>query len=224
MPRITQIPWLPTQLPALDPARTPATDIIAWFSPTAIRYCTGPSGIHMRKKLTSSTVLLALLALSILHDSYTNIADAVVFTISDGTVPVIFLQVGSGGGTINQVNFDVPAANVGDGTAVDGDLIITFYLYLRATAANPLTGFLTVDSSNQLTSSGGMQIPMTDISWVSRWNDIPSDSFSGSANQSLASFVSSLWVVEQQRYVYSNQTIYEAGIYNGQVTYTWAAP
>ena len=74
------------------------------------------------------------------------------------------------------------------------------------------------------TKSSGATIPTSEISWTARDGDIPSGSYLGISNQSLASFTSSVRVVDRLTFSYANQNIYDAGTYNGQVTYTWSAP
>ena len=176
------------------------------------------------KKFNSSVVLLSLLAAGVVCDSYTNTAAAVIFNLNNVTTPNLLIRVGANN-SVNRVRFDVPAAEVGNGVPVDGSRYINFTLVLRATAANPLTGFLTVDCATPLDNGSGATIPTSDISWISRDEDIPSGSYDGvSTSQPLASFVSSVRVRDRHTFQYKNQTIYDAGTYNGQVTYTWAAP
>jgi hypothetical protein len=174
-------------------------------------------------KFKLSAQLLILLASAVLHDSYTNTAEAVVITLTDVTIPTLSIQVGARN-SISRVRFNVQATDVGNGIAVDGNRDIDFTLVLRATAANPLTGFLTVDSSTPLDNGSGATMPTSEISWVARDEDIPSGSYLGTTNQPLASFVSSLRVRDRHTFQYLNTNVYDAGTYNGQVTYTWAAP
>ena len=175
------------------------------------------------KKFKSSAALLTLLATAVLHDSFTNTAEAVVFNLKDVTTPTLSIRVGARN-SISRVRFDVQATDVGNGIPVDGNRQINFTLLLRATAANPLTGFLTVDSATPLSNGSGSIMQATEINWVARDGDIPSGNFSGATNQPLASFVSSVRVRDQHTFQYRNTNIFDAGTYNGQVTYTWAAP
>ncbi|RLA00856.1 MAG: hypothetical protein DRQ45_06790 [Gammaproteobacteria bacterium] len=176
-------------------------------------------------KDTAAMVLLlfALLAGGI-FDAVNNTVEAVVFNISNRAVPLLSIRVGSGGSTINRVNFDVSSAAIGNGTPIAGSRRITFRLVIRAPASSPLTAFLTVDSSTPLDNGSGATIPVSEISWTSRDGDIPSGNYAGTSNQLLASFTSSVRVVERQTFSYENRNIYDAGTYNGQVTYTWSAP
>jgi hypothetical protein len=168
-------------------------------------------------------LLFALLAGGVV-DALINPVEAMVFNIRNGAPPEISIRVGSGGSNVNRVDFLVPSADIGTGTPVDGNRNINIRLVIRATAANPLTGFLTVDSSTPLDNSSGATIGMSEISWTARNGDIPSGNYAETSNQQLASFTSSVRVSDRHTFSYANRTIYDAGTYNGQVTYTWSAP
>ena len=182
-----------------------------------------PALKNVCKTIKFPATLLILLAAALLHDSYTNTASAIVFTLSDAATPTLSIWVGARN-SISRVRFNVQGAAVGNGIPVNGNRRINFTLVLRATAANPLTGFLTVDSSTPLVNGSGATMPTSEISWVARDEDIPSGSYAGTTNQPLASFVSSVRVRDRHTFQYQNAIVYEAGTYNGQVTYTWAAP
>ena len=174
-------------------------------------------------KFKFPAALLSLLASALLHDSYTNTAGAVVFNLRDVTIPTLSIRVGARN-SISRVRFSVQGTGVGNGIPVDGNRQINFTLVLRATAATPLTGFLTVDSATPLNNGSGATMPTSEISWVARDGDIPSGSYAGTTNQPLASFVSSVRVRDLHTFQYKNANVYDAGTYNGQVTCTWAAP
>jgi hypothetical protein len=182
-----------------------------------------PALKNVCKKFKLPAHFLILLATVVLHDSYTNTAVAAVFTLRDVTVPTLSIQVGAKN-AVSLVSFNVQGADVGNGIPVDGNRNIDFTLVLRATAANPLTGFLTVDSSTPLDNGSGSTMPTSEISWVSRDEDIPSGSYAGTTNQPLASFLSSVRVKDRHTFQYRNTNVFDAGTYNGQITYTWAAP
>jgi hypothetical protein len=182
-----------------------------------------PALKNVCNKFKWSAQFLILLATAVLHDSYTNTAGAAVFTLRDVTVPTLSIQVGAKN-AVSLVSFNVQGADVGNGIPVDGNRNIDFTLVLRATAANPLTGFLTVDSSTPLDNGSGSTMPTSEISWVSRDEDIPSGSYAGTTNQPLASFLSSVRVKDRHTFQYRNTNVFDAGTYNGQITYTWAAP
>ena len=170
-----------------------------------------------------SAAFLLLLTTGVLHDSLLNTAQAKVFTLKNVATPTLSIQVGDKK-KVTEVSFDVAAADIGSAIPVDGTKKIKFTLILRATAANPLTGFLTVDSATPLSNGGGGILPTSQISWIAKDGDIPSGTFAGTTNQPLTSFVSSRRVTDTHNFLYLNQNVYDAGTYTGQVTYTWAAP
>jgi hypothetical protein len=150
--------------------------------------------------------------------------EAAVFILNDRAESSLSIHLGTGGPNIASVDFDVPVSSIGDGTPVSGSRNIKIQLEIRATAANPLVGYLTVDSSIPLSNGTGETIPLTSISWVSRSGDIPTGTFSGTGNQLLATFPGSVRVMDWHSFTFANDTLYEPGTYNGQITYTWSAP
>lgn len=166
------------------------------------------------------TVLLAILALA-----GNRPAGAAVFVINGRTVDSsISIRIGSGGGNVSTVTFEVPVASTGDGTPVAGSRPINMRLEIRSPASNPLVGYLTVDSSQPLVNGTGGSIPLTDISWVAKDGSLPSGSFSGISNQLLGTFSSPTRISDQHRFSFSNNNLYDPGTYTGQVVYTWSAP
>lgn len=137
--------------------------------------------------------------------------------------------------TIDTVNFSVPGANVGDGTAIAGLENGTSTASLidasaRAPVSNSRTAVWTVDSSQPLTCAtpvtcGGTTIPMTKFRWtVSGGNEIVSGAFNGSSNQTLLSFPNSRYVYVYKTFYYANDEIVPAGQYTGRVVYTVSMP
>lgn len=169
------------------------------------------------------TALLLLSAAGFLPSCAGN-AQAAVFTLKDRTNPKITIQVGSPGGQIDAVTFTVPSTNPGDGTPVIGSNVITISLEIQATASNPLTAFLTVNSATPLNNGRGSTIPASKIRWTASDGEIPSGAFAGTGNQLLASYTSSISVSDRHTFYYANDTVYDAGTYTGQVTYTWFVP
>jgi hypothetical protein len=167
-----------------------------------------------------NTVLALLAVLAAWH---TSLVIAAVFTLNDSGKNTS-LSIRIGGGNISTVTFNVPAANTGSGTPVTGSEAIDIRLVIRAPATAPLTGFLTVDSSVPLSNGAGGTIPLTSISWTSSDSSIPSGSFNGSASQLLASFPSAARIQATHTFTFANDTLYDPGTYNGQITYTWSAP
>lgn len=165
--------------------------------------------------------LLPLLA--VLAGWHASLATAAVFTLNDSGKNTS-LSIRIGGGNISTVTFNVPAASTGNGTPVSGSEQIDIRLVIRAPATEPLTGFLTVDSSVPLSNGAGGTIPLTSISWTSSEGDIPSGSFNGTASQLLASFPGAVRITDTHTFTFANDTLYDPGTYNGQITYTWSAP
>lgn len=182
------------------------------------------TGTRVYKGSVTLVLLLIPLLACIIGDTLNNAVGAMVFNIRNEAPAEISIHVGSGGSNIKVVNFVVSSADIGNGTPVDGDKRINIRLVIRSSAANPLTGYLTVDSSTPLDNGSGATIPASEISWTARYGDIPSGSFADTGNQPLASFTSSVRVADWHTFSYANRNIYEAGTYNGQVTYTWSAP
>jgi hypothetical protein len=166
-----------------------------------------------------NTLLLLLAGLAACH---AGLASAAVIILNNRGNSSLSIRVG--GGNISTVTFNVPAANSGSGTPITGSQQIDIRLVIRAPASNPMTGFLSVDSSVPLSNGAGDIIPLTSISWTASDGSIPSGSFNGTSNQLLASFPSSARITETHTFTFANDTLYDPGTYNGQITYTWSAP
>jgi hypothetical protein len=172
-------------------------------------------------------------------------ADAATVVIGQGGGRLI-LQIGSNGGTVNQVNFAVPGANVGNGVAVTSTNVtpasptcpantVLIDAQARSQNNNPRTATLSVNSSLPLTS-GGSTIPFSQFAWTSSTPGgggngclaapvtIPSGAFSGAAGQSLISLNTSSRACICAQFRYLNQNVVSAGTYTGRVTYTLAMP
>lgn len=151
-------------------------------------------------------------------------AEAAVFILNDRADSSLSIHLGTGGPNIARVDFNVPLANIGDGTPVSGSRQIKIQLEIRSTAARPLTGYLTVDSSIPLSNGAGGTLPLSSISWTSRSGDIPPGSFSGTSNQLLATFPGSARIMDWLNFSFANDALYDPGTYSGQITFTWSAP
>lgn len=163
--------------------------------------------------------LLLLAGLAAFH---AGLAVAAVFTFNNSGNSSLSIRIGKG--NISTVTFVVPAANTADGTPVTGSEQIDISLVIQAPASNPMTGFLSVDSSIPLSNGAGGSIPLTSISWTASDGDIPSGSFNGTANQLLASFPGPTRITDTHTFTFANDALYDPGTYNGQITYTWSAP
>lgn len=168
-------------------------------------------------------------------------AGAVTVAIANGA-PQIQLRIGATGGTISMVTFTVPAATAGDGTPVIGTTNaaagsaqgasfpacaannVRVWARARGAPPNSRTATLQVNSSGAVTS-GANAIPFTDFAWItSSGPEIPSGAFSGSAAQTLMSFMNSREVGMCLQFRFLNTTIYPAGTYNGQLTFNLNMP
>ena len=152
--------------------------------------------------------------------------DAINFNIRNAAPPEISIRVGANR-TTSEVEFTVPAAQLGSGSPVTGSPRIRIVLVVRASGANPMTATLSVNSlSNPLTntSGSGSTIPFSDISWTSQDGDIPAGTYNGTTNQVIVSFPSSRRIRDRHTFSYANTRDVEAGEYMGTVIYTWAIP
>ena len=147
---------------------------------------------------------------------------AITFRVRHTAESQVFLQIGSGGGTIDQVTFDVPAANLGDATPIQGDITILVFAWARARNASYVAE-LTADSSQPL-RNGSEMLPFQDnISWTSSDTDIPGGVFNGGV-QTLTTFRTSRVRYNWQTFIFRNASVLAPGTYTGRVTYTLALP
>lgn len=137
--------------------------------------------------------------------------------------------------SIDTVQFTVPGANVGDGSAIAGlengsrtDSLID--ASARAPVGNSRTAVWTVDSSAPLTcitpaTCGSTTIPLSRFRWtVAGGSEIANGAFTGATNQALGSFRNSRYVSVTKTFFYLNDVIVPAGRYSGRVVYTVSMP
>jgi hypothetical protein len=157
--------------------------------------------------------------------------------------PQIALRIGAPGNTVSTVSFNVAAATAGTGAAVLGTTNaaagsaqapnflaacpannVRVWARARSTAGLPRTATLSVNSTGGVVS-GANVIPFTDFGWIaSGGTELPSGSFSGSTAQPLLSFPTSNEVSVCLQFQFANTTIYPAGTYTGQLTYSLQMP
>lgn len=144
----------------------------------------------------------------------------------------IRLRVGSPGNVISNVEFDVMARDLGNGTEIAGTPSIEVEVEVGG-----LFGFffnetvvLSVDSSLPLTASGNT-IPFTQIRWESSDpSDFPSGQFAGTAGQEIYTLFCPGFRCRDTTFdalltfYYLNSVPKPAGTYSGRVTYTLAEP
>jgi len=183
---------------------------------------------YRQKLLTAMLASLSLWSSAASLSLWSTTVDAQTFNMNNRAVPRITIRVGSGGGNVNQVSFTVPANQVGNDTAVAGSNRIRVEARIQATAANPLTGYLTIDSfTNPLTNdspSSNATIPFSEISWTASDGDIPGGVYQEEVDQPLVSFQSSQRYRDFHTFSYANSEVIESGTYEGRVIYTWAVP
>jgi len=167
----------------------------------------------------------------------------------------VFLHVGNGtydttNATINLVQVSVPAAQLGNGSALamtsnstqsgslldgyttcpnPGQQLLIGASYRRSAASQPASATLSVTSPANLTSSAGDTIPFTQISWtVSAAGSpqpavIPAGTFNG-GTQTLATIPANRYIENCHSFAFANSALRAAGMYTGQVRYTISSP
>jgi hypothetical protein len=120
-----------------------------------------PPALHAESSVTSSLTAAAPAPAAARLDFRINIPK------------VLFLQIGTGAatpltalGTINMINFDVPAGNVGNGTAVapsGGDLNGGTSVTVRVYANSGSRVDLTSTTTGPMTAGGAASVPWSDI-------------------------------------------------------------
>lgn len=159
---------------------------------------------------------------------WSTTADAIIFNLNNQATPRISIRVGAGGSNVTEVSFTVPASQVGDSTPITAPGSVRIQVEIRATAANPLTGTLTVDSLSyplENTDPGSnSSIPFSEISWTSRDGHIPAGYFMDEIDQDIVSFQSSQRYRDFHTFSYDNTMLIESGTYEGHVIYTWSVP
>jgi hypothetical protein len=192
------------------------------------------------------------------------VGDAGAFTvnITARNPRTIYLQVGVGtftggaynaGGspannpTVNVVSVNVPAAQVGSGTAqamtTDSTASRSLYdnfvfcnlpgqLYIGGfyrSTGNSGAATLVATSPASLINSTGNTIPFNQISWTSSGigdsgaQPFPAGTFVGGV-QTIGAISRNQWAESCHTFSYGNSTVVAAGTYTGRVTYTLSAP
>lgn len=134
---------------------------------------------------------------------------------------VLFLRVGSSGGTIDTVTFNVTDIPENEPT-VAGDITPV----LRVGAMTPATSTvtLTADSSTALTDGGTGTMPFSTISYSATAPfNVSSTAFNGTTNQQIWQGTGPGFRDGTMSFVYANSYSY-GGSYTGTVTFTVASP
>jgi len=130
------------------------------------------------------------------------------------------------------VTFTVPAAQLGNGTAIAGIPTLEFEMSIQRTGPTNLTATMTATAPANL-SSGGNQIPITAISWTSAaiagapggTTMIPNGSFVGGAQTIVTRTTTSggnFYVGGALTFYFANNTVYPQGTY-GPATINYTA-
>ena len=165
----------------------------------------------------------------------------------------LFLMVGAGtaganNATINTVSVTVPAASVGNGTALamtsnstqsaspyDGYIVCNppALVYVGGSYRQPNSGAGAGSATLQVTTpasltSGADSIPFSQISWTSTANgnttaDIPAGTFNG-GTLVLANFARNTFVENCFSYTYANAAVVAAGTFTGRAVFTLTVP
>jgi hypothetical protein len=194
---------------------------------------------------------LGLCGAAVLFAAWAAPVQAVFVFIPLASPRTITMQVGSPGGTINNVVFNVTGANI-----APSPVAVTGVPSAGTPATTPAGGvrirfsaqwptgnssvLFNVSSPAALTCVGGTGcgatvIPFTTISWTAfeKVNftgfDIQDGSFTGAANQTLSNFTccggaNGVEMANTLVFSYNNATLYPSGQYTGRVTYTASTP
>ncbi len=179
-------------------------------------------------------------------------ASAWVLTLTPGPKQ-LFLMVGVGTAsasntTVNTVSLAVPAASVGNGTAlamtsdstqsaspVDNFAVCNppAQVYIGASYRQPNATAGSASATLQVTTpanlnSGSDTLPFSQISWTSTANgnpaaDIPAGTFNGGTLQ-LANVGRNVYLENCFSYSYANAAVVPAGTYSGRAIFTLAVP
>lgn len=200
----------------------------------------------------------ALVALLMLTSA--GSANAWILNINPGPRQ-IYIQVGNGsysggnynaGGTpannntVNVVSVNVPAASLGNSTALpmtsNSTAANSFYdgfnvcnppsqVYIGGWVRVPGSsgsGVMSVTTPASLVNAAGNTIPFSSISWTSTANQdstahIAAGTFNG-GTITLASIAANRWVENCMTFSYANTAIYASGTYTGRAIYTLSLP
>ena len=151
----------------------------------------------------------------------------IIFIGWDAPVDEVRIRVGAATG-ITTVTHNVPVAQVGDGTPIEGTpasvLIEASARRVTSRAANRTYFIVSVDSSTPL-SNGTNTISFTNISWTAQDGDIPSGNFNGSPAQVILEPTRARFLVRDwHTFYYNNTQIVPYGTYTGSITYTVSVP
>lgn len=135
--------------------------------------------------------------------------------------PILSLQLGSLGLTVDRIVFDVdqiPPTTITGVSSGPNPVPVTAIGIVPA--GNTI--ILTADSSTPLTD-GTNTIPFTEISWTAA-DDFSSGVFAGEVAQQIDQFTGSGAHTGTYTFTYANSVLRPSGTYDGLVTYTLSSP
>ena len=135
------------------------------------------------------------------------------------TIPtILYLQVGTTGGTIDVVHFPSPGLPPTSVAADSGAVNV------RVATLTPSGQTVTlVANSSTALSDGTHTIPFTEISWAATGN-FTGGTFNGLVGQQLDQWTGPGNRTGTYSFTYGNSTYYSPGAYTGRVTYTLSSP
>lgn len=134
---------------------------------------------------------------------------------------VLLLRVGSAGGTIDTVTFNVTDIPENQAT-VAGDITPALWVAAMTPATSTVT--LTADSSTALSDGGTGTMPFSTISYAATAPfNVSSTAFNGTASQQIWQGTGPGMRQGTMNFVYTNSYSY-GGNYTGSVTFTVASP
>lgn len=183
-------------------------------------------GIDMFKKITIialiAGVILTFGMSKALAEQSSGVGSRTVHLNFAVNIPaVLFLRVGSPGGTIDTVTFNVTDIPENEPT-VNGDITPDLRVGAMTPAVQTVT--LTADSSTPLNDGGAGTMPFSTISYAaSAPFNVASTAFNGTTNQQIWQGTGPGFRQGTMSFVYTNSYSY-GGNYTGQITFTLASP
>lgn len=134
---------------------------------------------------------------------------------------LLLLRVGSAGGTIDTVTFNVTDVPENQPT-VSGD--ISPLLRVGAITLPAQTVTLIANSSTPMNDGGGHNMPFSTITYTLAGDFAGSAAFNGTINQQIWQGTGSGLRNGSMSFVYANSYTYPQGNYTGQITFTLSSP
>jgi hypothetical protein len=148
-------------------------------------------------------------------------ADALRITVGL-PLPYVYIRVGPTG-PVQTVNFTVAAGQAGNGTAVVGTPTVEVRVIGRRTFFGGSNYVVTLDSSSPLVNGSGNTLPFSNFSWTALEGEFAAGTFTNSAAQAFFQYNGPFMGFQDTlTFRYANTSVYPAGTYTGQVSFTIA--